>query len=153
MLRPVLKKGLLDRGALRQAVRSAIAASLFGETKLIRKLKSMLSIFKVHPTSEWLEREHQFQREVAEVGLKYVSWSVLLAAIYVAYTKSGNNLLLLAVIVVSGLLYWYLYGHLMRIDINIIPVEKLIQRPYFLLALAIHVIIVSTMLIGTTRSA
>jgi hypothetical protein len=109
----------------------------------------LLNIFRFRPSTEWLERQHKLEREVAEVGLKYITWSVLLAAINVAHIKSGSDLLLIAEIGVSGLLWWYLHGQLMRIDINIVPVEKLAQRRYFVLAIAIHVVIVSTMLIGT----
>jgi hypothetical protein len=109
-----------------------------------------LNMFRYEPTTEWLERQNKFEREVGEVGLKYISWSVLLGAIDVARIKSGSALLFIAEIVVGGLLWWYLHGQVMRIEINIVPVGKLAQRRYFVVALGIHVLIVSTILIGTT---
>jgi hypothetical protein len=102
------------------------------------------------PTPEWLERQYKLEREISEVCLKYISWSLLLAAIYVSYIKSGNVLLLVGTFIVGGLLYCYLHGHIMRIQINIVPAEKVTELRYFILSVGIYVVIVTTMLVGAT---
>jgi hypothetical protein len=101
--------------------------------------------------TELLRREYKIASEVAEVGLKYISWTILLAAIDVARTKSGNAVFLIGEIIVGGLLWVYLYGQIMmRIDINIVPVEKLGQRRYFVLAVAIQAAIIGMFLFSAT---
>jgi len=102
------------------------------------------------PTPEWLERQYKLEREVAEVCLKYISWNLLLGAMYVAYTKSGSVLLLIGTIIVSGLFHSYLHGNVMCMEINIVPEEKLTKRRYFLLAVGIYIVIMTAMLVGVT---
>jgi len=67
--------------------------------------------------AEWDELIQRFGREATEIGLKYISWSILLAAIRVARIKAGSIALLIGEYVVVGFLYVHLYCNVMRLQI------------------------------------
>jgi hypothetical protein len=58
----------------------------------------------------------KFGREIAEISLKYISWSLMIAALQFAYIKSGNKSLSILLIIIKIMLWIFLYCNVMRLD-------------------------------------
>jgi hypothetical protein len=58
-------------------------------------------------------------REVAEISLKFISWSVMIGALQFAAIKSGNKNLPVLIFVIKAMLWLFLYCNVMRVEISL----------------------------------
>ena len=107
-------------------------------------------LFAKKTEMEWAELIFNFGREVTEIGLKYISWSMLLAAIRLARIKSGSTELVIAESMVSLLLNCYLFSQLMRIDISVFSPERLTKRGHRMISAIVTIIIIIPIWWGST---
>lgn len=81
-------------------------------------------LFAKKTEAEWAAVIFNFGREATEIGLKFISWSLLLSVIRLSRIKSGSAELLTGEAIVTTLLYMYMFYQVQRINIEIFPPEN-----------------------------
>jgi hypothetical protein len=90
-----------------------------------------------------------FGREVAEISLKYISWSLMIAALQFAYIKSGNKSLSIMLIIIKIMLWIFLYCNVMRLDYIFFSPERIPVRIGTSVIFAVlNIIVVQGLFIG-----
>jgi hypothetical protein len=88
----------------------------FFRPRLAKMAATLKSVMQASYSRKAEELISGFGREIAEISLKYISWSLMIAALQFAYIKSGNRSLSVMLIIIKIMLWIFLYFNVMRLD-------------------------------------
>ena len=67
-------------------------------------------------------------REVAEISLKFISWSAMIGALQFAQVKSGNENLSLLIFLTKVMLWVFIYCNVSRLEIALLDQQSARSR-------------------------